>query len=538
MNTFETVLTLPEIKLAHLEIVDNQLIIFAYPKKSRARCPCCNMLSHSVHSRYTRKLLDLPITDTPVSIHLNVRKFYCYNKNCKKKIFSEQPGSEISRYARMTERVKLRLVNVLVETSCRKGSKLSEIIQTPISPSKALRIIYSLPMKCPGEIKTLGVDDWAYRKGVSYGTILVNMDTGKAIDILSGRDGKELKVWLKSHPGIQHVCRDRSSAYSAAVSETRPTALQVADRFHLVKNLSDSVYEIIRSEYSDIINSLNTNEQVHPESNTPKESIKEKPIQERINGECSNYRKELFFSVKEFIEKGNSHRAIANKLQISRITVIKYAGLSDPPLRARHFKIDYHKYLHVIEQELSNGKTLSSTYRKIVDMGFKGTYTSFNMQFKNHPKYKKAKENTKANALNTAGMLSPRRISIDLSLTDLERIKSEPEKLQINSLISSNSLVRALRDLMLNFRKILSKGTPHEFNQWMENALLLGKKKLNTLVNGMKMDIEAIYNAITTSLSSGMVEGNVNRLKNIKRQMYGRASFELLKRKVILSKTG
>lgn len=242
--------------------------------------------------------------------------------------------------------------------------------------------------------------------------------------------------------------------------------------------------------------------------------------------------------MKDLIKKGNSHLAISNMLKISRRTVTKYAGLDGPPLRARHFKMDYHIYLQAIELELSNGKTLSSTYRKIVEMGFKGTYTSFNMQFKNHPKFKKAKVDAKALVLNTAGMLSPRRLAINLSMTDMGKIKSEPEKLQVNRLISCNILVKALRDLMLNFRRILSKGTPREFDQWMENALLLGKKKLNTLVNGMKMDIEAIYNAITTSLSSGMVEGNVNRLKNIKRQMYGRASLELLKRKVILSKTG
>ena len=289
MSILETILALPEIKLVHLEITDNQIVISACSKKDHARCPCCNRLSHSVHSFYTRRLLDLPITDTPVSIHLNMRKFYCPNKDCKRKIFSEQPGSEISRYARMTGRVNLRLENVLIETSCRKGSKLSEIIRTPVSPSKALRMIHSLPMKATGEIKTLGVDDWAYRRGVSYGTILVNMDTGKPIDILSGRDGKELKVWLKSHPEIQHICRDRSSAYSAAVSETIPTALQVADRFHLVKNLSESIFEIIRSEYSDIMNSLKLEEQahsIHPESNTPKESIRLEPVHNRAKGEC------------------------------------------------------------------------------------------------------------------------------------------------------------------------------------------------------------------------------------------------------------
>jgi len=432
------------------------------------------------------------------------------------------------------------LENILTETSSSKGAKLSQIIQLPVSPSTALRIVRSIPLPVFGDIKTLGVDDWAYRRGQTYGTILIDMDAGKVVDILPGRDGKELKVWLRTHPEIKYVCRDRSSAYSSAVKEILPSAHQVADRFHLVKNLSDSVYEVLRSEQASAIKPKNADPlPVNPESETPSEPSEQK-VQERIKGESSEYRKEIFYKVKELLGKGVSFQAVAKCLQISRATVRKYADMDSPLIKSIPLRNDYHNYMDTIEIELSKGKSILSIHQKIEKMGFKGCYAAFQKQFRNHPEYinsAKSKLSEKV-ACSAAKMLSPRKITLYLSFTDLEDIKSENDRTQIKQLIESNSLIRALRKQMLSFRNILSEGTPALLDKWMEETLQLGKKKLNTLVNGLKMDIDAVHNAITTSLSSGMVEGNVNRLKNIKRQMYGRADFDLLKRKVILSKTG
>jgi len=157
----------------------------------------------------------------------------------------------------MTYRAKSRVLNILKETSARKGSWISKTILTPVSPSTALRFIHAIPLSNVSEdIVHLGIDDWALRKGVSYGTILINMDSGRVIDILPERNGVSLKIWLKLHPNIKIVCRDRASAYAKAVSEIIPKAEQVADRFHLVKNLSDAVYETIRDEYTTIVSSI------------------------------------------------------------------------------------------------------------------------------------------------------------------------------------------------------------------------------------------------------------------------------------------
>jgi len=122
----------------------------------------------------------------------------------------EQPGKEVSSHARMTQRTKHKLEKILIETSANKGALLSRFINTPVSPSTALRIVRSIPMNPCGPIRTLGIDDWAYRKGISYGTILVDMEHGRVVDLLSGRDGVEVKRFLKSHREVETVCRDRS----------------------------------------------------------------------------------------------------------------------------------------------------------------------------------------------------------------------------------------------------------------------------------------------------------------------------------------
>ena len=252
MKSLRSLLGLQSIRLSAPIVSGKQIFIPGNSRKRNAKCPCCAHKSSSVHSSYIRTLRDLSVGEYSVIIHLTVRKFYCRNTGCKQKIFAEQPGREIKSYARMTQRTKRKLENILIETSANKGALLSSLINTPVSPSTALRIVCAIPIDPCGEIKTLGIDDWAYWKGISYGTILVDMDRGRVIDLLSGRDGVDVKRFLKNHREVESVCRDRSSAYSAAVSEVLPNANQIADRFHLVKNLFDAVYEVVRSEHSSL----------------------------------------------------------------------------------------------------------------------------------------------------------------------------------------------------------------------------------------------------------------------------------------------
>jgi transposase len=538
MKYINSLLGLPDIQFSTPIISDEQILIPGISGRNQVKCPCCKKKSKSVHSSYIRKLRDLSVGEYSVIIHLTVRKFYCRNRKCKRKIFTEQPGKEVKAYARMTQRTKKKLEKILIETSANKGALISRLIQTPVSPSTALRLVGSMSINYCGKIKTLGIDDWAYRKGISYGTILMDMDKGTVIDLLPGRDGAEVKRFLESHQEVEFVCRDRSSAFSAAVNEVLPKANQIADRFHLVKNLSDSVYEVIKAEYPNLVQSLKSTE--IQETNGSTQMLAQK-APERVKGEPSPYRKQVFSDVKKMITEGMGYKTIARQLQISRNTVRNYADLDSLSAKPITLRNDYYSYLQDIGSELSKGETLLSTYNTIVTLGFKGSYSAFFEQFKDHPSRNAANKGScsaSSNDVQKISALSPRKISIYLSLSRFNKIQNETEKAQMRYLIKKNSLIKKLRKQVRLFKEILKEGTPELLDNWMEQTLLLKKKKLISFVRGLKRDIKAVYNAIIFTWSSGMVEGNINRLKNIKRQMYGRASLELLKRKVILSSTG
>jgi len=439
----------------------------------------------------------------------------------------------------MTSRSKDRVLNILKETSARKGSLISKAILTPVSPSTALRFVHALPLpeNCSNIIH-LGIDDWAYRKGISYGTILINMDNGKVIDILPERNGVFLKTWLKRHPNIKIVCRDRASAYAKAVSEILPEAEQVADRFHLVKNLSDAVYETIRDEHSTILSSI------RPPANPKIANKKTLDLATSTSNKSSTcqYRSEAFIKVKELHKSGVSINGICKTMNLNFRTVQKYINQTTPPKIGSKPTNDYHPYIEEIGSGLSSGVPLIEIHRRITELGFSGCFRSFWNKFHQSSIELKGVKNLSKEETESLkfrfSVMSASRIAIYLSYNDIEAIPVETHKNQIKMLLEKCDLVKMLRDLMVSFKTILKSKEILHFNDWLNTAYNTGKRKIKSLVNGIKMDLQSVHNAITMDYNSGMVEGNVNRLKNIKRQMYGRASLELLKRKVILSSTG
>lgn len=216
------------------------------------KCPVCNTKSRQVRSRYTRRLMDLPSGGHRVSIVLEVRKFKCRNEDCIRKIFSERYPDYTKPYSRKTDRAVENLASILIEVSSRKGSYLTDLIQMKQSPSTCLRIVSRLPIPGYTDKKVIGIDDWAFRKGINYGSIIVDAETGRPIDLINSRGELEVTSWLKNHPEIDIVTRDRASSYSKAIRTALPSCIQIADKFHIVKNLSGQVYEVVRKQYTSI----------------------------------------------------------------------------------------------------------------------------------------------------------------------------------------------------------------------------------------------------------------------------------------------
>ena len=241
-------------------------------------------------------------------------------------------------------------------------------------------------------------------------------------------------------------------------------------------------------------------------------------------------------------KNGLGKNTIARIMGLNFRTVHKYIENNHLPQKGRSESISYQSYIHTIESGLSQGKPLMQIYQNISSKGFKGSFRSFWGKFHVYAKTKKGETNLgkqEMEKLKTNFCVLPaRRIAIYLSYANIEDIPVINHKKQMKILLEKCDLVSHLRHLFISFREIIKSGDKQLFDNWLDNAYNSGKRKLRTFVNGIKMDIESVYNALTMNFNSGMVEGNVNRLKNIKRQMYGRAGLELLKRKVILSCSG
>lgn len=178
---------------------------------------------------------------------LKVFKYKCSNPDCIKKIFSQQVKYITLRYGRRTQSLNKSFFKICIEVSANKAAYLSNIMNTPISSSSCLRLIKKTDIPISQNCKAIGIDDWAKRKGVNYGSIIVNSQTHKTIDLINSRSESDIITWLSQNPSIKYVTRDRATFYTSAITKALPEAKQIADKFHLIKNLSDAIFEEVKS---------------------------------------------------------------------------------------------------------------------------------------------------------------------------------------------------------------------------------------------------------------------------------------------------
>ncbi|MGC9383903.1 MAG: ISL3 family transposase, partial [Kosmotogaceae bacterium] len=374
------------------------------------------------------------------------------------------------------------------------------------------------------QVRNICIDDFATKKGRTYGTLMVDYETSKVVDMIPSRDKESVTKWLKGYPEIEVVSRDGSIGYSKAIAEALPGAMQVSDRFHLVKNLIDQAKEYIKRTIPAKI-------KLDRPCETP---VLEKA--KRTKAEWKQFEKQeaknnLVRTVKDLYTQGHSKKAITRELGLSRGTVrkyIKYKGMIVHASKGKRFSSMLDSYTSTIIDMNTGNRKSSEIYETIRDRGYEGSYSNVRTYLSKIRKEQGLgkKVSHKRNALE-------RRRLISFLFKDISKFKESDQKM-IKEYIETNRNLQNLYVAVKSFRDILKRKDESRLENWLTEVKRYNIHELNSFVRGIERDIEAVKNAIRSEFSNGIIEGVINKIKVIKRVMYGRCSFELLKVKVMM----
>lgn len=512
-----------------------------------AQCPVCQGATHRIHSRYERTLQDLPCINYRVTLLLQVQKFFCINAACKRRIFTERLAEVVAPWARRTCRLAQRLITIGLVLGGAAGVCLSQQMGYRTSLNPLLQLISRLPLPTIVTPKTLGVDDFAFRKGRKYGTILVDLDHHCPITLLPDREAETLSKWLKQHPGVQVLSRDRSTAYKQGMTQGAPDATQVADRFHLLKNVTEVLQQVLAmqgkvlkladlplvSEAPICFEDLET----VPVFALPTPKAQQQFEQHRTQ------RLQTYQTIWHLHYQGHSTAEIAQQVGMSCRTVQRYLRTSSFPEpqrrsdRGRSLASPYKDYL--VHQWNQGHHRVIDLFRDLKHQGYTGSYMSLSRYIQRlHPPQLEPEEASGSRPARRA--ISPQRQTLTarrasyLILQNPKAQSPEDEHL-LSRLIEQNPELTPAIEFAQAFAQLVRQRQPKQLDVWLQQAEQIEIEPFRRFAKSLREDYAAVKAGVTLAVSNGQVEGQVNRLKLLKRQMYGRAGIELLSRRLLLA---
>jgi transposase len=564
--------------LEHLVLEQRHLLVTIRSRAAFSCCPICSHPAERVHSHYRRTVRDLPCSGYAVTLQLVVRRLFCCNAACPRRIFTERLPELLLSHAQMTNRLREALHTLSFATSAQTASRLVPRLGMKSSPSTLLRCQKTCPLPLPASHPKIGIDDFAFRRGQTYGTIIVNLETHQIVDLLPDRSKETAKAWLSTHPEIEVISRDRASNYADAAREGAPQALQVADRFHLLKNIRGKIKDVLDRHRSCLpfVNqhtspsAASSQERLPEESRVPEDEIHPQ-VQDGSSAQEHRFhqpnedhtahptttaeqrrklnrdkRHALYEKVKDLRTLGLSHYAIADTLGISRPTVRRFLEAEQFPERVANAKAKQKSgivlpYLSFLKERWQagchNGRQL---FREAKAHGYAGSRaqlervtTDWRKQLPSSCTARKQKSRPLVVPPPKRHQLSPQQASW-LFVIDQAKLTVEQQE-QVEQCAQASEELAGAYMLCQHFAVILRERKAEDLKQWLRCARASQIPELQGFAKSIQQDYPAVYAACSQSWSQGQVEGHVNRLKCIKRQLYGRAKFDLLRRRMLLA---
>ena len=478
-----------------------------------AACPSCGGRSRRVHSRYRRTLSDLPCSGRALRISVTVRRFRCAVAACPTRLFAERLGGGIAApFARRTARLERLAHHLALALGGRPGAGLATRLLLPMSRDTLLRTLRRRAGRPDGASVVIGIDDWAWRRGQRYGTLICDLERHRIVDLLPDREPATLDAWLVRHPAVAIVARDRGGGYGQAVARVRPEVLQVADRWHLLENASAAFLDAVRRLMAAIRRTTGTTV-IDPALLTRAE---------RLQHDGFLRREQANAAITRLAEGGHTIKAIVRRTGCSRKTVRQVLrGERSDVFRCRTNSLK--PWLDQLDREWTVGcRNGAELWRRLQTRGFSG---SLRVVGEWATRRRRSEEAASGGLDRTP---SARRLAhlLTSGRTQLARA----EAILVAAVEAALPSLARARELVERFQRMFRSRNGEELDAWIEHA---AESPLASFATGVRADRDAVAAAIVEPWSNGQTEGQIAKLKAVKRQMYGRAKLDLLRARLI-----
>ncbi len=500
----------------------NEVTIAVCAASPAAPCPCCGSISKQIQSRYTRTLRDLPASGRPVHLVIHVRRFFCQENTCVRKIFAERFPSLTLPRVKFTLRLQEALRDMGFALGGEAGARLGKNLSYPGSSDTILRLVKRAELPTASSPRVVGLDDWSWKRRLRYGTLICDLESRKPLNVLPDRSVETVSAWFEKHPSVEIVSRDRSSEYAAAIKKGAPQAIEVADRWHLGKNLAESIETLLarcRAEIRHALQGETMSEQKRAETE-PRLEEEKRPARSRREEQARLARRaqklDRYEQVLELRDQGLTAADIGSRIGISGRTVQRWlAHGSFPEARRRRRRpslIDpYERY--VLQWWQQGNRTGLQLYRELTAQGYKGSSKAMY-------RYLERLRTPQWHALGSSSSSKrQRRKRVLASPAPLENFSAQratwlfvcqPEKLdetQHNELAlirqASPSAEAAYR-LAQAFMQMIRERTGHQLDAWLSSAEASRLPEFQSFAKGIQQDKAAVLAGLTFRGAMGL----------------------------------